>query len=462
MLNILRRKKDPEQEKGWSVPVTSESRGWWNVLIHEPFTGAWQHNRELRKGTLLTYPTLYACINRIVSDVGKLPFRVLSPDKSGVDVEREGWALELLRHPNHYQTESQFREYWILSKLLSGNAYIFIARDERGRPESLHVLDSHKVLPMVTDSGRVFYQLNSDKLNGILPSEYPLDNLTVPATDIIHDRMNCFFHPLLGVPPIAAAHVPSLKNMRILRSADHFFDSSMQNAAGILTAPAGITEKEADALVSYWQNNFGNSRVGVLGSDVKFTSMAVKSSDSQLVEQLKYSDEQICQPFGIPPFKIGLGSIPSGMDVASLNLLYFCDAIQAHVTAMEDLLTTALKLAGGKVEIDISALLRMDEVHRSEVETRLVGGMVKTPNESRAFFNLPPVEGGDTLWGQHQDYPLGMLADRRSWDSSMVSQADGVEKRVPPTAMDTSSASGLAKENTRRAIEALMKGYQAW
>lgn len=455
MLGILRRSSTKEQHqpqpktKGWSAPIGSTGRGWWSLLVHEPFTGAWQHNQEKRIGTILTYPTLYACINRIASDVGKLPFKIQSLSSDGVTYRESSSAaqLALLRRPNHYQTESQFRECWILSKLLSGNTYVLLSRDRGGAVESMHVLDWRRVMPTVTDSGAVFYQLQSDSLNGLLPDSYPTQNIAVPAADIIHDRMNCFFHPLIGIPPLAAAHLPALKNFRILRTADTYFDAASQSATGILTAPAGISDDDAKEITDYWNANFGKSRVAALGSDLKYTSLGVRSSDSQMVEQLKYSDEQICQPFGIPPFKIGIGSLPSGMSVDEMNLLYFCDAVQSHITAMEILLTRVLALrATEHVEIDARALLRMDEGKRADIETKMVKGMVKTPNESRSIFNLPPVSGGDTIWGQHQDYPLGMLADRASWDSNVVQQ-------------QSSSSEENAKDVTGIAIQALMKGW---
>jgi len=146
---------------------------------------------------------------------------------------------------------------------------------------------------------------------------------------------------------------------------------------------------------------------------MKFTPFAMKSIDSQMVEQMRYSDEQICQPFGIPPFKVGIGTIPSGLGVDGLNQLYYSDALQTHIEHMEGLLDDGLKIARPLgVELDLEPLLRMDEAKRAEVETKLVGGKIKTPDEGRARFNLPSTGGGDTLWGQHQDYPLGVLADR--------------------------------------------------
>ena len=54
----------------------------------------------------------------------------------------------------------------------------------------------------------------------------------------------------------------------------------------------------------------------------------------------------------------------------------------------------------------------MDLGKQAEVVTKLIGGMTITPNEGRAELGYGPTAGGDTLWGQHQDYPLGTLRDR--------------------------------------------------
>ena len=67
------------------------------------------------------------------------------------------------------------------------------------------------------------------------------------------------------------------------------------------------------------------------------------------------------------------------------------------------------------VKLDLDPLLRMDEGKRAEVEVKLVGGKIKTPDEGRARFNLGPTGGGDTLWGQTQDVPLGLLSSRERW-----------------------------------------------
>jgi phage portal protein BeeE len=38
----------------------------------------------------------------------------------------------VLRKPNHYQTINKFIENWILSKLMNGNTFVLLQRDNRG------------------------------------------------------------------------------------------------------------------------------------------------------------------------------------------------------------------------------------------------------------------------------------------------------------------------------------------
>jgi HK97 family phage portal protein len=403
---------------------TTLRHGWRRIL--ESFSGAWQMNVEETRGDLITYPTLYACIYRISSDIGKLPYRLRRRMDTGVWQEATNAAYDpVLRKPNGFQTAGQFREYWMVTKLTNGNTYVLKRRDDRGVVIELYVLDPERVLPMVSDAGFVYYQLQIDPLN-TLPKGYPAEGLIVPASEIIHDRCMTIHHPLIGIPPLAAAHWPALKNMKILRSATEFFGNNAQ-PGGILTAPAGMSDEDAEAVKSYWATNFTGTnagRVAIVGADMKFTPFAMKSIDAQMVEQMRYSDEQICQPFGIPPFMVGIGSIPAGLGVDGVYQLYYQNALQTHIEHKEALLDEGLRVAAPLgIELDIEPLLRMDEGKRAEVESKLVGGKIKTPDEGRLRFNLAPTGGGATLWGQHQDYPLGVLAERDDLNPAPVAEA---------------------------------------
>lgn len=412
-----------------ALNAVSDFRGGWRNIL-EPFAGAWQMNVEEKRGDLVTYPTLYACIDRISSDIGKLPFTLRKWDSSGISTVTTNPAYDgVLRKPNAYQTAAQFRESWSLSKLTRGNTYILKRRDARGVVTELYVLNPDRVLPMVSDSGAVYYQLQTDPLNS-LPEGYPAENLVVPVSEIIHDRCMAIYHPLIGIPPLAAAHWPSLKNMKIMRNATQFFANNAM-PGGLLTGPAGMSEGDAKKIQEYWNTNFTGDKTGkvaIIGADMKFTSFAVRSVDSQMIEQMRYSDEQVCQAFGVPPFKVGIGSIPAGMGVDGLNQLYYSDALQKHIEHMESLLDEGLRIASPMgVEMDLEPLLRMDEAKRADVATKLVGGGIETPNEGRLRFNRGPLDGGDTVYMQQQDFPLDQVRlNQIQLTEAVVTEADPV------------------------------------
>lgn len=447
--DIGRKASTPTVEKTLSnVPV---GQGWWPI-VRESFTGAWQRNKEEKLESLLNYPALYACVSRIATDIGKLPFVLMQRDANGVWSETESAAFSpVLRKPNHYQTAQQFRERWALSRITQGNTYVLKERDNRGVVVALYVLDPYRVIPLVSESGEVFYQLYTDNLNQ-LPDGF--DELIVPASEIIHDRCICPYHPLIGLPPIAAAYLPALKNMRILRSSSEFFGNNAQ-PSGILSAPGAIGDDTAKRLSEHWNTNFTGENAGkvaVVGDGLQFISLASKSVDSQMVEQLRYSDEQICQPFGIPPFKIGLGTIPSGLGVDAINQLYFDDALQSPMQAMETLLTEGLNAAPYKIDLDESVLMRMDSGKKATYHSDLVGAGIETVNNARIAFNLKPLAGGDTVYMQMQDMPLDQVRQNTIIQVSETTAPQPVEPAPPE-----------ANEETQKALRELflLKAVQA-
>jgi HK97 family phage portal protein len=383
-------------------------RGGWRRIL-ESFPGAWQRNVEVSQGDLVCYPTLYACIMRKSSDMGKLPFLLMQTQDNGISKPIDNPAYTpVLRKPNNYQTAQQFREVWCISKLTQGNTYVLKRRDARGVVVALYVLDPCRVMPMVTESGQVYYQLYTDPLK-TLPSDYPADRLLVPASEIIHDRCVCIHHPLIGVPPLCAAYWPTVKNLKILQSSATFFGNNSQ-PGGILTAPVGMSDEDAQRVRDYWQTAYTGDNAGkvaVIGADMKFTSFAMKGADSQLVEQMQYSDRQICQPFGIPPYIVGVGEIPAGLKVDDVMNTYYSLGLQSDIEAMENLLTEGLNVTKPlSIEMDLEPLLRMDTAKRGDVWGKLVSDGISTPNEARQQFELPPLEGGNTVYMQQQDIPL--------------------------------------------------------
>jgi HK97 family phage portal protein len=401
---------------GWEINVRKAmlspvgNRGWYPI-IREPYSGAWQQNQEWTVDTVLAHHAVYACITLIANDFGKLRNKLVAVDSDGIWSETTNPAYSpVLRKPNRYQNHIQFKQWWMTSKLTRGNAYALKVRDNRGVVIGLYLLDACRVQVMVSESGDVYYQLQSDNLSGI-------DNqgLTVPASEIIHDRMNCLFHPLVGVSPLFAAGCVANLGLTIEQNSSEFFSNSSQ-PGGILTAPGAISEETAARLKAYWETNFTGSNAGkvaVVGDDLKYSPMRINATDSQLIEQLKWTAEVICSTFHIPPYKIGVGTMPSFNNIEALQQDYYNTCLQSLIEEYEVCMDEGLNLGESLgVELDLDGLLRMDSKTQIDVLNASISGSLRTINEARKKINLGQVDGGDSIWMQQQDTSLAALAER--------------------------------------------------
>jgi HK97 family phage portal protein len=399
-------------------------RGWWPI-VRESFAGAWQQNVEVRADTVMTFHADFACKTLIASDISKMRVKLVARDNNGIWTETANSAYSpVLRKPNHYQNRIQFIESWVLSKLQTGNAYVLKQRDNRGVVVRLYVLDPARCRPMVSDGGEVFYELRKDAL-----SFQPEDTLLVPQREIIHDRFNCFFHPLVGLSPIFASGLAAMQGIAIQNNSTRFF----QNAArpsGVLTAPGDIKQETADRLKAYWEGNFSGTnaaKIAVLGDGLKYEAMTMTSVDAQMIEQLKWTAEVVCSTYHVPPYKIGVGALPSYNNVQALNVEYYSQCLQKLIEDIELCLDEGLATGESLgTEFDTKTLLRMDTVTQMDVVQKMKG--TATLDEQRREIDLKPVEGGNTIYLQQQDHSLAAIAAR---DAMLIEQAKNPQSATP-------------------------------
>lgn len=393
------------------------ARAWW-PLIREPFAGAWQRNQEVRADTTLTNPVLFRCVSLISGDVAKMRCKLVQQDSDGIWTEVESPAFSpVLRKPNRHQNRIQFFANWMQSKLNFGNAYVLKTRDNRGVVVALNVLDPNRVKPLVAPDGSVFYQLNRDDLSSV-----PEDIEAAPASEIIHDRINTFFHPLVGLSPIFACGLAALQGKEIQSNSTSFFRNGSK-PGGVLTAPGEISDTTAQRLKELWERNYSGENAGktaVLGNGLKYEAMAVNAVDAQLVEQLKWTSETICGCFGVPPYMAAVGAAPLNNNVQSLAEIYYSQCLQIHIESVELCLDEGLGIGegvktDGKIygtEFDLDNLLRMDTATQVKTVADSIGAGFMAPNEGRKKFGMKPVKGGESPMAQQQQFSLAALAER--------------------------------------------------
>lgn len=459
--------KLPVRVQQWAVKAVSPllsslaPAGWaWNWpvagLSGDIYPGSWQQNETASRGTVASYWAVFSCVTLIAKDISKLPAVVMQRDVAN-GIFKPTQHRPVLRKPNHFQTRLEFFFCWLVSQLLQGNTYVLKQRDERGFVVKLYVLDPMRVTPLVADDGSVYYQLNCDHLANVKTS------VTVPASEIIHDRMYTLYHPLIGVSPIFACGVGAIQGLAIQNNSEKFFQN-MSRPSGLLTAPGAISNETAARLKEQWERNYSANnlgRVAVLGDNLKYEAMTISAQDAQLIEQLKMTGEMIAACYHVPGHKIGVGPAVTVNNTATLNQQYYDQCLQYLIEKLEQRLDEGLEIEEPfETWMDLNALLRMDPASRYDSHSKAIGGGWKSPNEARREEDLLPVAGGDTPYMQEQNYSLAALdrRDKKEEESGGVDVQASVMNGAQVTALQgllaAVTAGELPPESARAAIAA--------
>ena len=411
---------------------SQRSSWWWNWpnRILESFPGAWQRNIEIDPETsLLAFSAVFACVTGIASDIAKMRIKLSRDDGTGIweEITSQSPWLPVLRKPNHYQTRIKFVEQWIVSKLLHGNTYVLKQRnDKRDIVTALYILDPTRVRVLVAEDGSVFYRVSVDHLSGVE------EEITIPASEIIHDMMVSLWHPLVGVSPIYACGVSATMGNRIQANSTNLFANGSR-PGGVVMFPGAITNEEALEFKTLWELNFGGANAGrtaVLDNGSKFEAFTMPAQDAQLIEQLRWTVEDVARAFHYPMHKLG-GPMPTYNSIEAVNMGYYTDCLQSPMESMELCLDEGLELpAGTGTEFDLDNLMRMDTNALYQSNTAAKDWM--KVDEMRARANLKPIFGGDTVYRQQQDFSIAAIARRDAQENPFATAAPP-KPETPPS-----------------------------
>jgi HK97 family phage portal protein len=383
--------------------------------------GSWQTNTNMNRGTqeLVAFSAVYACINTISSDISKLPAQIF-----GVDLDTRARTLRpldyyagLFRNPNGYQTQADFLHSFVQSFLFQGNTYCYCGkRNGRGEIAEMHVLNPYRTKPLIADNGEIFYQCSEDFLAGLAP------DAIVPERDMIHHRLPLLpGFPLIGVTPVFAAAASSAVGLRILQNSQTFF-ANASRPSGFLTAPGRVSDDTSNRLAVEWDENYRGERYGktaVLPEGLKWEPVTITAQDAQLIEQLRWSVEDVARVFRVPPFMLGDMTKVTYRNTEQLMRVYLNECLAYYIETIEQRFERAFDFPPTfEVRLDLSQLLRTEIDVRFDAYGKALAAGFKSVNEVRALEGDPPVKGGEEPRVQMQYVPL--------------STADGTQNTPPP------------------------------
>ena len=380
--------------------------------------GAYRNNhfqldqKPLEAFDAMTSSAVYAAVSVIAQDVARMNVNHLRELDSGAFTKLQSPIFDSFRRPNGYQSRSDFLLTLMLSILLDGNAYAWAPTDSAGRPLGLHPRAPASVQPSVDpDTGAVFYTMNvseDDPISGLVSSRM----VTVPAREMLHARIFCQRHPMLGESPLRAATYPVFHGRNIQRNQTELF-AKRASPDGIISFKSGIKDGYARKLAAEWSARYapgGPGGVAVLDQDASWHPTVMTAADAQLVEQYRLSVFDVARIYRIPAHMVGLTEDggPQFNNAETLSRLYYNQCLGFWLEHFEAAIDHHFNLPSDeRIEFDVeAALMRTDRMAHVDASAKAIQSALMTPNEARRQHHLGPLEGGDSLYLQRQMRPI--------------------------------------------------------
>lgn len=348
----------------------------------------------------------WACVNLLAGTIGSLPLMIYRTDANGVRTVARDHPLYWILHdsPNYDQTALDFWEFMSAALELHGNAYAKIERRGDGAILSLTPVRPDLVTVRRIGTGEIEYRWSYDGKASV-----------VMQGDMLHIR-GFGGDALSGASTLSVCRSTFAAATNTDRAASTMFANGAM-PSGVLSTDKTLTgpqRKEAEALlIEKFSGAMNAGRPMLLDNGVKWEQLTITPEDAQMLDSRKFSGEEICRLFGIPPAMVGYGDKSSnwgtGKEVDVLGFQKF--TLRRRLKRIEQalqkqLLTYRDRLDGITIEFNIEGLLRGDsEARASFYKSGLSDGWL-TINQVRALENMAPLEGGDVARVQMQNVPL--------------------------------------------------------
>ena len=305
----------------------------------------------------------------------------------------------LQEEPNPIMTATDMWRLVEINRLMLGNAFVYIERDEFDFPVALY---------LVRTCG---YNINSATYTSI---EYLTDHgydvkTNVPARDVLHFPNTFRFPNGWGIPTLQYAYETltlnkTLKSQALDTAAKggrvKGFISEQPPASGYSPISQGLFDpKESDAYAKEINNRVYTQDIVSLRALDKFTPTSMTSQDMQMAEQMGITYDDVARFWGVPRPLLMLDTNSHYNDYQNATMEFHTRTILPQKTGNEK--EIARKLIGMKdygvrrIHICEEPLLTMDPERRAKVDQMNLQTGAKTVNEIRAGHDMPAVENGD-------------------------------------------------------------------
>ena len=347
--------------------------------------------------------TVWSCVWLLANTIATLPFFVYTQKDGMRKLARDTMLWGILHNsPNSRMTPVEFWVAMLLNLFLRGNAYARIERRKNGEAIALWPMAADQVQMHVLDDGSIAYEY------------YIGGNVAVLSEDsVLHIKE--IGNGNIGFARLDYMRATTTEAANAQKEASKLFANGGK-PTGILMIDRVLKDDQRKAIKANFADlaEGDTSRIKLLEADMKYQQINLTPQDQQLLDTRKFTVEEICRWFSVPPVMVGHSNVTAwGSGVEQIIEGFFKSTIRPALVRIEQAVTkrvlTPAQRATLTVEISFDALLRANLKDRMEIYAKGVQNGLKTRNECRQLENDPPINGGDELTAQTNLAPLRML-----------------------------------------------------
>ncbi|MCX8596799.1 phage portal protein [Gilliamella sp. B3486] len=380
----------------------SDSEFWANFFGWQSASG---QNVSVKKSLKLS--AVWSCVGLISDTVATLPLNLYERLPDGGRKIASDHSLQDILHnsPNYNNTPFEFWQIELAAMLLRGNAYAEIKRSAN-KVSSINFLLPQSITTKIQKDGSLEYQYSNQHETRI-----------ISENNMFHTRAFTL-DGTTGISPIQyGANV-----IGSAMSADIAANSTFKN--GLMPTIAFETDRvikkeqreefrESVQAIS-GAMNAGKSPILEYGLNAK--QIGISPEDAQLLESRKFSIEEICRWFRVPPWMIGYTekSTSWGTGLEQQMIAFVTFNLNPWITRIQQSINKRLLSPEERckyyAEFSLDGLLKGDSSARSSFYSAMVNNGIYTRDEVRVKENLPKRGGNaDVLTIQTAMAPIDAL-----------------------------------------------------
>lgn len=331
----------------------------------------------------LTYSTIFACVRVIAETIATLPLFLYKVKGNNKVKAREHNLYSILHDaPNLECTSVSFFESLITQILLTGNGFAEIIKDNFNNILELHILDANKIRVYRDNYNNIVYEYNDD---GKI--------ISLSKRQVLHIA-GLGWNGIIGYSPIALMRRQIATGIYQDNFALDFFSNGVKKVP-ILSHPNRISKEAKESMKESFRKSWDNGIV-VLEEGITVNPITMNLSDAQFLESRRFSVEEICRIFRVPPHLIGDLSRSTNNNIEHQSIEFVTHTIRPWCVRIERALNNFLLNIKEKgkytIEFMLDGLLRGDTLTRQQSNQIKLNNGILTRNQWRQQDNMNEVE----------------------------------------------------------------------